>query len=233
MKLHADDFGLNQQANQAIYKLLKANKLASVSLIANMPATRQASRIIRKFPTVSVFLHLNLIEGMPIANSRKRSSLTSRSGTFLQRNILIAKMLSHKIDPAHIEHEIIAQFKRARTLGINVAGIDSHQHVHAFSPIAEIVSKHAQKKNIPYLRSFSQLKTTTPLGALKKYALKSLAAFSHYAAYKNPGLPTTWSQNQWFSFYVASWEKIDPTRIATNEVLVYHPGLPYDRIKVN
>lgn len=217
--LHADDLGLNKEVNQAALKFLKEGRLASVSVLANGPRVEEASQLLKQFPTVEIFLHFNLVEGKSLADPTR----------IFDTKILFPKLLLRLVDPAEVKRELLAQLKRLSALGLKVSGIDGHQHVHALSPIAEVVTAVAREKGIKHVRSYKEMKTHSFFGSLKLTVFKLVAFWTHFIFYGRLTLPTTWRTRSWRSFFVASWEALDPKTTAAGETIVFHPGLPYDR----
>jgi chitin disaccharide deacetylase len=144
LKFHADDFGLNENVNTAVLHHLNNSTLESVSILVNFPSLLPALKVIKKFPKIPVFLHLNLIEGKPISALEEISTLVENN-LFLPRNTLLSKLFQKTVDPEHVKKELTAQIHILQDHGIKIYGIDSHQHLHAFSPISEIVVQIAHK----------------------------------------------------------------------------------------
>lgn len=217
--LHADDLGLNKEVNQAALEFLRAGRLASVSVLANWPQVGEAAQILRQFPTVEVFLHFNLVEGKSLAAPAKS----------FDNRVLFAKLLLRLVDPAEVKRELLAQLERLSDLGLKVSGIDGHQHMHALSPIAEVVTEVAREKGIKHVRSYKLMKTQSLLGSIKLTIFRLVAFWTHLISYGQPILPITWRISSWRPFSVASWEALEPQSIKASETIVFHPGLPYDR----
>lgn len=227
MNLHADDMGLNESANQAIHTMLKKGKLRSVSVLANGQSISGAIRILKKFPKIQIFLHFNLIEGNPIYQVQTNSTLLKQNGKLAARNEQIMKLLLFRMSIHDIEQELIAQIIFLAKNGIKLSGIDSHQHIHALSPVAEIVERVAKQYRIQNIRSFNQMRCQTFIGKSKLYTFKLLAFVTHLLYFREFELPISWRIRKWKDFLVSSWEKVIHQDM--NAYVVIHPGTTYDR----
>lgn len=229
MKLHADDVGYDTQINEQILKLIKTGNLSSLSILSNWSHTVKICQKLAKYKNIDVFLHFNLIEGKSILGKQVSSLVDNQTGEYFNRNTLIIKILLRQIDKNQIKNELLAQMLSLEKIGLKLAGIDSHQHLHALSPVAEMVDEVAVLYNIKQVRSFSQMRTVTGKGRLKYHFLKIVAKLSYFIYYGKVGLPVSWRRKKWKDFCVASWEKVDVNKLQKKEILVFHPGLNFDR----
>lgn len=227
LHLHADDFGLRVETDVQILQLVKSKKIGEVSILANM-ISNSSLKSIQKVP-VSRFLHLNLIEGLPVSDRGKVPTLMRRSGKFYSLPILVCKLLLHRISPSDIRHEISAQLNKLAAENIVVQGIDSHQHIHALSPFAEIVAEVAKSHNIKNIRAYNAISPQTLMAKIKYSFLKLSAYLSYFLSYGKIGSPITWRLNSSKPLAIMSWEDksldISKTPLIT---YVIHPYLGYD-----
>jgi predicted glycoside hydrolase/deacetylase ChbG (UPF0249 family) len=93
--INADDYGLDEDANQAIIILAKENAITSTSVMANL-VTDKAISILKQL-SVSTGLHLNLIEGKPISDPNKVRSLIDEDDNFLSWDKLLFHFILRKI----------------------------------------------------------------------------------------------------------------------------------------
>lgn len=113
--LNADDLGLSEEVNAAVFHALDQGWVRSVSVLANGPAFAGAARGLRARPGTSAGVHLDLTEFAPLLGGEP----------------LCARSLD--IPPAQLPHALAewsAQIQRARDGGILPDHLDSHQHLH-------------------------------------------------------------------------------------------------------
>lgn len=125
--LHADDLGISQRVNDAIFNLMDAGKLTSASIVANSPAFEDAVRRSHCFPHCSFGVHLNLTEFEPLRPCRGLQPLLGADGHFHRKVHSFA--LRQRLQDA-VFAEWIAQVERVHQAGITVSHIDSHHHTH-------------------------------------------------------------------------------------------------------
>ena len=58
--INADDFGISNSANQAVFAAFKNGVLTSTSIMANAPAFENAINMIPELKGISIGVHLNI-----------------------------------------------------------------------------------------------------------------------------------------------------------------------------
>ena len=67
--INADDFGIDENVNEAISKSFNEGILRSASLMANGKSFNHAVGIIKANPSLDVGVHLTLVEEIPIIDA--------------------------------------------------------------------------------------------------------------------------------------------------------------------
>jgi hypothetical protein len=136
LALCADDFGLGQGVSDGIARLAHAGRLSAVSCITNsaywLPAAPLLARVAS---SVSVGLHINLTEGMPLSTDLMRVWPRLPG---LHRLVLMAH--AGALPRAALRAELQAQldaFHRGNAAG--PGHLDGHQHVHHLPGIRDLV----------------------------------------------------------------------------------------------
>ena len=153
--VNADDFGLTSGVNRAIFELHSAGVLLSCTLMARAPASEEAIELARSTPTLRVGCHLVLVDGDPVLPPQYIPTLIDRRtgrfqptlGTFLRR------LFAGRIRPAEIEAEAAAQIHFLQNKGISLTHIDTHKHLHMFSPVLWPVLRAARAARIHAIRN--------------------------------------------------------------------------------
>ena len=195
--LNADDFGMTEAYNKAVLEGYSKGILKSASICANGDAFEHAvDEIIPKCEDLSVGVHLNIIEGRALTNTKL---LTDETGEFNNGYISIIKK-SFCNDFLHeAESEFRAQIEKIQSR-TKVDHIDSHVHTHAIPNIFKIVVKLAKEYNIPYIRTQFEkpylvpnfgkhFNTKYPVNILKIILLNSFTILNKKHI-KNSGLKT-------------------------------------------
>ena len=154
-ELNADDFGMSEAYNRAVFEGYPIGILKSASLTANGEAFNEAvEKIIPACPELGVGVHLNIIEGKSLLP--EIYTLTDENGNFNNSyGQLLLKSLNFKDKTflEEVEKEFRAQIEKVRSAGIKITHIDSHVHTHSIPAIFEITAKLAKEYNIPQIRT--------------------------------------------------------------------------------
>ncbi len=157
--LNADDFGMSEAFNTAVFEGAQAGILKSTSLVANGDAYEQAVQtVIPSSPELGVGVHLNIIEGKALIP--EQFELVDQNGVFNNsygQLILKAYCYKKKEFLQELEKEFRAQIEKCITdlnaQGRKVTHIDSHVHTHAIPPIFELVCALAREYGINQIRT--------------------------------------------------------------------------------
>ena len=179
--VNADDFGLAEEINRGIIVAHRDGILTSTSLLANGLAFDDALGASRHFPQLSIGVHLNLSQGMPISSAQRIPTLVNDRGELhLQPFQLWVGILRRKIHLKDIRLEWRAQIVKLFDAGVTPTHLDGHLHVHLLPQLSPIVIELAREFCIPFVRCPAEdLEATLPLvwktGASAMAALKRSA----------------------------------------------------------
>lgn len=147
--INADDFGLTSGVNRAIIDCHRAGSVTSATLMTNMPAAEEAAELAKAHPSLGVGLHFNLTLGAPLSSLSEVSSLVDESGRFHCRKHAEKLAMTGRLKPVEIERELLAQFHRFEALGLAPTHLDSHQHIHMFPVVYDIVAGFCAEHGLP------------------------------------------------------------------------------------
>ena len=149
--VNADDFGFSDGVTEGILRAHAEGIVTSASLTANMPAAAAAVGRLGDAPGLGVGVHLNVCQGPPL--SRAGRALADEDG--MMRSTATAVLLGCMLRPRRldaIEAECDAQVRWVLDHGIRPTHLDSHRHVHAFTPVFARVARLARRYDIPFVR---------------------------------------------------------------------------------
>lgn len=150
---NADDYGLSAEVDEAIEELAGRGAIRDVSILANGPGFERAAGFLGRNPGISAGVHLNVVEGVPLANSPASRILTGAGGRFAGRATLMVRWALYPASvTAAIEEEWSAQIERVRQAGVGITHLDSHQHFHCFPPAWRIAARLARRYGIKAMR---------------------------------------------------------------------------------
>ena len=151
--INADDLGLSEGTNNGIVNALQHGLVSSTSLMACGRAFDHAVVLLKKAGITGAGVHLTLDEERPVCEASAISSITTSSGRFMERGILLKKLLlTNQINMDHVYLEFRSQIHKIRDAGLTVTHLDGHGHVHVYPGISRIVSRLASEFGIRKIR---------------------------------------------------------------------------------
>lgn len=218
----ADDYGYGDKSNEKIRKLVKKRKIKIFSVLSNFLFEKKTKDTFLKGKKVA--LHFNLVEKSAISKKEKVQSLVDNSGEFYSRYIFLLRLFFKFIKKQEIKKELEAQYNFLVSMGADVIEINSHDHTHAFSPVAKVVQQFAKKKNLS-VRLYGNFYPQSLRAKLVFLVMKSAARISNFVYLGKLNLPVSWkSSNNKITFM--SLEDRLPQK---NLELVVHPELFFDK----
>lgn len=187
--INADDFGRHNLINSAVEKAFHAGILKSATIMAGGKFFDDAVEISKKNPDLGVGIHFTLANGFPVLPPEKIPSLVTDEGVFRENYVVfIKKYVQGKISNDEIKSELAAQLEKVLNSGINLTHFDSHQHLHHFPGIIEIVLELAENAKISKMRVANTKIFDGELDSIGKFVgrlgLGSLAKFAEHKAHK-------------------------------------------------
>jgi predicted glycoside hydrolase/deacetylase ChbG (UPF0249 family) len=147
--LRLDDIGMNHSVNLAIEKVAKTGMPFSVSLLFACPWYQEAAEILKKYPNVTVGVHLALNSEWrnyrwgPVLGKGGVPSLVDSDGYFLPS---VPAFLASKYDLGEVERELSAQIERALRSGLKITYVDAHMGMIEATPQLREVEERIAKK---------------------------------------------------------------------------------------
>lgn len=152
--INADDFGLDLKINKAIIKCYQRKIVSRISFISNTDLFLQSIDLLKSSHIEEVGVHLNLAgpgTGRPLS-SNLAGAVDKEGLFFLNHTRLIGKLIFKKIGLDDVEKEFRLQIERVLERGLRISHLDSHQHLHLFPAVSDIVLKLAGEYGISYIR---------------------------------------------------------------------------------
>ena len=147
--VNADDFGLVDDVNLAILDAHLAGSVTSTTMLVNSEASEAAARMAADNPALGVGLHFNLTLGRPVSEAGNVSTLVDADGQFFPRGKLARRLLRGAVRAVDVARELEAQLSRLRALGVVPTHLDSHQHIHGFPMVFDVVATWCDANRTP------------------------------------------------------------------------------------
>ena len=149
----ADDFGMSAGVNAGILRAHRDGILGDASLMVNGQAFAEAVELARVTPTLSVGLHLVLVQGRAALTASDIPLLVDGDGLF--GNAPIAAGFRYFFTPgvrAQLRREIVAQLEKFLATGLPLSHIDGHLTIHMQPAVLEILVDLSQRYGIRAVR---------------------------------------------------------------------------------
>jgi len=151
--VNADDLAWTDGVNRGIRDAFRGGIVTSTSLLANGAAFPEAVKVATSALRLGVGVHLNLSDGVPIADRESVTSLLNDDGDFTDGpESLLLKRARRRLVLDEVEKEWDAQIQKVRDSGIRPTHLDGHKHVHMLPGLFEIALRLARKHSIEAIR---------------------------------------------------------------------------------
>jgi hopanoid biosynthesis associated protein HpnK len=140
--VNADDLGLTPGVNRGILRAFRDGIVTSASLLVTGNAFEEAVALARQNPDLDVGLHLTLVEERAVLGRQMLPTLVDEAGRLPRTSAeFFKRAFLGRIRWDEVEREIAAQIARFQQTGLRLSHLDSHQHLHIFPPVLQIVRR--------------------------------------------------------------------------------------------
>jgi hopanoid biosynthesis associated protein HpnK len=149
----ADDFGMSPGVNEGILHAHREGILTDASLMVNAAAFDQAVGMAHTHTTLSVGLHLMLVQGRAARTAAEVPLLVDGDGMFGTAPIWAG--LRYFFRPrirGQIEAEIVAQLERFASTRLPLSHVDGHLTIHVHPTVLPLLLEHAPRYGVRAMR---------------------------------------------------------------------------------
>ncbi len=151
--VNADDFGLTSGVNRAIVEAHTRGVVTSSTLMANGPAFAETVLLAEANPRLSVGCHVVLIDGEPVLDAQRLSSITTEGHFRDGLKTFAMRAIAGRMKAEEITAEATAQIHKIQAAGISVSHVDTHKHTHLFPKILRPVLRAAAECGVRAVRN--------------------------------------------------------------------------------
>ena len=151
--VNADDFGRSSSANRAIERAYREGILTSASLMVNERGAETAAEIAKRNPNLAVGLHVVLVCGRSALKPSEIIGVVDQRFEF--ETSAVRAGLKYFFNPEmrkHLQHEIDAQLREFRTLGLQLDHVNGHLNFHLHPTVFDIFRRHYHDWGITAMR---------------------------------------------------------------------------------
>jgi hopanoid biosynthesis associated protein HpnK len=152
--VNADDLGLTPAVNRGILRAFQDGIVSSASLLVTGSAFEEAVALAQRNPKLDVGLHLTLVEERAVLGREILPTLVDETGRFPRTSgEFFRRTFLGRISWDEVEREIAAQIARFQKTGLRLSHVDSHQHLHMFPPVFQIVRRLTRRIDNVWIRN--------------------------------------------------------------------------------
>lgn len=160
---HADDFGVTTEQSERILGCCQNGALNSISVLPNTPALRESLAVLNRCDPdgtrIRRVLHLNFVEGKPLAGAENVPDLVDDSGYFNRSFIhffrwnFVKRGAGRRELARQLRLEIAAQLRAVTgACDYKITAVDSHQHYHMIPIVFDCLMEVLGEKEFEHLR---------------------------------------------------------------------------------
>jgi hopanoid biosynthesis associated protein HpnK len=151
--INGDDFGLSAQVNAGIIHAHTHGILTNTSLMVTAPAWQDAVARAKDTPSLSVGLHLTLVQGKATLPPHCTSAITDFGGNFPDNpthaglRYFFSRRARHQV-----RDECRAQIEKLLAIGLPLGHVDGHLNIHMHPTVMDILIPLLLEYHIPAMR---------------------------------------------------------------------------------
>lgn len=152
--VNADDYGLTPAVSRAILRAHREGIVTSTSVLALAPGFETSASALRDTAGIGVGAHLAAVgEDPPLLTAREVPTLVDRRGRLASSwRVFLPRMAARRVDPDDLRREFTAQVERIVGAGLTPGHVDTHQHLHLWPAVGEVVLDVAAAAGITAMR---------------------------------------------------------------------------------
>ncbi len=150
--VNADDLGMSDSVNQAIFEGMRSGAITSSTLLANGPAVKSAAQELRHFSNCSFGVHLNVTEFEPLFRESPvaLAGILNREGHFNGNSIREVRIGRRMLGA--IFREWCCQIESLMHMGVQPSHLDAHHHVHTIPQMLPVLAALRRRYKIEKIR---------------------------------------------------------------------------------
>ena len=150
--VNADDLGMSEVVNDAIFAAMERNVITSATILGNGPKSAAAAKRVHQFPNCSFGVHLNLTEFTPVGqgSANTLSALLDSNGSLGGRSPREVPLGLPMLRA--IYREWCAQIEYVINLGVEPTHLDGHHHIHTIPQMLPLLGALRRRYQINRVR---------------------------------------------------------------------------------
>lgn len=152
--VNADDYGLTDGVSRGILRAHRDGIVTSTSVLVLAPAFATSAKWLVDEEKLGVGVHLAAVgEDPPLLSAREVPTLVDGSGRLAANwRVFLTRAAAGRIDPDELAKEFRAQLQSVQGAGVAVSHLDTHQHLHLWPLVRDVVLDLAVEEGIDAVR---------------------------------------------------------------------------------
>lgn len=152
--VNADDYGLTEGVSRAILEDHRDGIVTSTSVLALAPAFATTAGWLADAPALGCGAHLAAVgEDPPLLSATEVPTLVDKRGRLWSSwRVFLPRAAAGRIDPDDLRREFTAQFDAITGAGVAVDHVDTHQNLHLWPMVADVVLDLGEARDVTVVR---------------------------------------------------------------------------------
>lgn len=171
----ADDFGLSQSTNDAIFRGIELGVISSTNVMVNMPFIQDVYEIQNNYNGIFLGIHWNLTSGYPISDSSLIPSLVNHEGKFFEFEEFKRRVYLGKVNKREVALELDAQMNKYIHCFGQPDYWNTHNHIQMLIPLFDVFVKEALKFKVYKMRNNQKIyRGKNTINGIKNFIINRL-----------------------------------------------------------
>lgn len=151
--VNADDYGLTTAVSEGILRAHRDGIVTSTSVLAIAPGFAASADLLAS-STLGVGVHLAVVgEDPPLLSAAEIPTLVDARGRLASNyRTFLARAVAGRVDPEELDREFTAQLEAVQQRGLVVDHLDTHQHLHLWPLVRDVVLDLALRNGVGAVR---------------------------------------------------------------------------------
>lgn len=157
--VHADDFGISDEISNNILDTIQNGVTNSISIVTNTDSFQENAEKIKAFQNLTQTLHINIVEGKPLASKSEIPDIVNQDGEFKYSffTLWLKYVFASKEKKGEFREqlgiEIAYQIQRYMSIfETKELRVDSHMHLHMIPFVFDLLLEMAKEYPIKHIR---------------------------------------------------------------------------------
>lgn len=177
--VNADDYGLTRATSEAILTAHQEGIVTSTSVLVLAPGFRPTAPWLVDQASLGVGVHLAFVgEDPPLLSASEIPTLVDRRTGHLASSwrSLLPRLVARRVDPGDLAREAVAQIEAGTSAGLTLDHLDTHQHLHLWPAVRDVVLDLAAEKGIGSVRTPWSTRRGAQGAGLRRLAMRLRSA---------------------------------------------------------